>query len=66
MDMRKAYQYTMRRDLVGAVEEITGRKVIAFMSDNHIDPDIAIESFVLEPSPRADAATGDGPKGDGL
>jgi hypothetical protein len=30
------------------VEEITGRKVIAFLSDNHLDPDIAVESFVLE------------------
>jgi uncharacterized protein YbcI len=60
MDMRKAYQYTMRTDLVGAVEEITRRKVIAFMSDNHIDPDIAIESFVLQPLPRADGATRDG------
>ena len=49
LDMRKAYQTTMRRDLVAGVEQITGRKVIAFLSDNHIDPDIAIESFVLEP-----------------
>jgi uncharacterized protein YbcI len=48
LDMRKAYQTTMRHDLVAGVEEITGRKVIAFLSDNHIDPDIAIESFVLE------------------
>jgi uncharacterized protein YbcI len=47
--MRKAYQDTMRDDLVTGVEEITGRTVIAFLSDNHIDPDIAIESFVLEP-----------------
>lgn len=51
LDMRKAYQNTMARDLVAAVEEITGRKVIAFLSDNHIDPDIAIESFVLESAP---------------
>jgi uncharacterized protein YbcI len=49
LDVRKAYQATMRTDLVTAVESVTGRKVIAFMSDNHIDPDIAIESFVLEP-----------------
>ena len=49
LDMRKAYQYTMRTDLVTGVEQITGRKVIAFLSDNHIDPDIAIESFVLAP-----------------
>lgn len=49
LDMRKAYQQTMRSDLVAGVEEITGRKVIAFFSDNHIDPDMALESFVLEP-----------------
>jgi uncharacterized protein YbcI len=49
LTMRKAYQDTMRDDLVTGVEEITGRTVIAFLSDNHIDPDIAIESFVLEP-----------------
>lgn len=49
LDMRKAFQSTMRDDLVGGVEQITGRKVIAFLSDNHIDPDIAVESFVLEP-----------------
>jgi hypothetical protein len=26
------------------------RKVIAFMSQNHIDPDLAIEVFVLDPA----------------
>jgi hypothetical protein len=26
------------------------RKVVAFMSDNHIDPDIAAEIFVLAPA----------------
>ena len=31
------------------VEEFTGRSVIAFLSDNHLDPDLAIEAFVLEP-----------------
>jgi uncharacterized protein YbcI len=46
---RKAYQDTMGKDLVGAIEEITGRKVLAFLSDNHMDPDIAVECFVLVP-----------------
>ncbi len=32
------------------VELLTGRKVIGFMSDNNIDPDIAVEVFVLEPA----------------
>jgi uncharacterized protein YbcI len=46
--MRKAYQLTMREELVAGVEQHTGRKVIAFLSDNHINPDISIESFILE------------------
>ena len=36
------------------IEELTGRKVIGFMSDNHIDPDLAVEVFVLEPLPSTD------------
>jgi uncharacterized protein YbcI len=49
LDLRRAYQETMRDDLTAGVEQITGRRVIAFLSANHIDPDIAIESFVLAP-----------------
>lgn len=47
---RFAYQEAMRADLTGAIEELTGRAVVAFMSANHIDPDIAVETFVLGPS----------------
>ncbi len=47
---RAAYQTTMREDLVSEVERITGRTVDAFLSANHIDPDIAVESFVLKPT----------------
>ncbi len=32
------------------IEEITGREVIAFLSANHLDPDVAIESFMLAPA----------------
>ncbi len=46
--MRLALQETMRRDLVGGVEAILGRKVAAFMSANHMDPDLAVETFILE------------------
>jgi uncharacterized protein YbcI len=53
---RKAYQDTMREDFVNQVERITGRTVDAFLSDNHIDPDIAIETFVLAPLEPGDAA----------
>jgi uncharacterized protein YbcI len=47
--MRRRFQDTMRDDLVAAVEKATGRRVKAFMSDNQLDPDYAVEFFVLEP-----------------
>jgi uncharacterized protein YbcI len=53
LTMRKAFQGTMRHDLTNGIEEILGRDVIAFMSDNHINPDVAVEVFVLAPSGHA-------------
>jgi uncharacterized protein YbcI len=50
---RHVFQQTMRDDLVEAVERLTGRKVAAFLSSNHIAPDLAIESFMLEPEEAA-------------
>lgn len=47
--MRKATQDMTRADLVAGVEAILGRRVTAFMSANHADPGLAVESFVLEP-----------------
>lgn len=47
----------MRNDLVAAVERETGRTVIAFMSDNHLDPDYAVEFFVLAPAAGHDPAS---------
>jgi uncharacterized protein YbcI len=49
LDLRAAFQEAMRAELVGLVERVVGRKVAAFMSTNHIDPDLAVEVFVLEP-----------------
>jgi uncharacterized protein YbcI len=46
---RKAFQRTMSQELIAAVEELSGRKVAAFLSENHADPDVAVESFVLQP-----------------
>lgn len=48
-DVRKAYQDTMRRELIEGIEALTGRTVEAFLSANHIDPDIAVETFLLVP-----------------
>jgi uncharacterized protein YbcI len=49
MRTRMAYQSTMSAALIASVEGITGRSVLAFLSSNHIDPDYAVESFVLAP-----------------
>jgi uncharacterized protein YbcI len=46
---RKAFQRTMSTQMIAAVERLSGRTVFAFLSDNHIDPDVAVESFVLAP-----------------
>jgi uncharacterized protein YbcI len=46
---RHDYQLVMRDELVALVEQHVERKVTAFMSQNHIDPDLAVEVFVLEP-----------------
>jgi uncharacterized protein YbcI len=47
--MRRAFQETMSAQLIAAVERHSGRTVRAFLSGNHLDPDTAVESFVLEP-----------------
>lgn len=50
---RHLFQRAMREDIMTAVEQVTGRDAIAFMSDNHLDPDLAVEIVVLEASPQA-------------
>jgi uncharacterized protein YbcI len=47
LQTRHSFQMTMRSDMVAAVERVTGRNVVAFMSGNHIAPDLACEVFVL-------------------
>ena len=59
-DIRRCFQMTMREALIDSIEQLTGRKVIAFMSDNHIEPDMGVEIFVLEPS----SGDGDGSRPD--
>jgi uncharacterized protein YbcI len=47
---RYAHQQVMRVDLSELVERAVERKVIAFLSANHLDPDVAVEFFLLESS----------------
>ena len=54
LQMRHRFQQAMREDLIALVEKQMERKVIAFMSANHLDPDMAVEVFVLEPLPEGE------------
>jgi len=56
LDLRRRWQRVMEVQIRREIEELTGRKVIGFMSDNHIDPDLAVEVFVLEPLPEPAAS----------
>lgn len=46
--MRRLSQRAMTDELKAAVARLTGREVVAFMCDNHLDPDMAIQVFVLD------------------
>ncbi len=62
---RRAFQDTMEADAVAAVQRLSGRRVIAFMSTNHISPDLGVEIFILEPLERESATHGQAPALDG-
>ena len=46
--MRHLFQETMEADFTDAIERLTGRKVVAFISGNNLDPDVAAEVFILD------------------
>lgn len=67
--LRRTFQEVMGGELREGVEALTGRRVVAFMSANHVEPDLSAEIFVLgaplsespgpdEPSPGPDEQVG--------
>jgi uncharacterized protein YbcI len=46
--MRAAFQDAVADRFTGSIEELTGTTVLAFMSQAHVDPDLAIEVFFLD------------------
>ena len=47
-EARQHWQDTMQVRFVETIERLTGRRVRAFMSANHQDPDLAVELFVTD------------------
>jgi uncharacterized protein YbcI len=48
IEMRQDFQRLMERQYRDTIETITGRKVIAFLSQAHLEPDITLEIFFLD------------------
>jgi uncharacterized protein YbcI len=49
LSTRATFQEMMGDELRAGVEQVVQRKVIAFMSANHVDPDMAVETLILAP-----------------
>lgn len=48
-ELRASFQAAMREPFTRVVEQALDRKVRAYMTQVHTDPDIAVELFILEP-----------------
>jgi uncharacterized protein YbcI len=48
-ETRSAFQTAMERRFIDQVERLTGRGVLAFISNHHVGPDIEVEVFMLTP-----------------
>jgi uncharacterized protein YbcI len=59
-EIRRSFQKAMERQFREIIEDATGRKVIAYMSQVHEDPEIALEFFMLDSTPELSAGERDG------
>ena len=50
-ETRSAFQNAMQQKFIDAVERLSGRGVLAFISNHHVGPDLEIELFLLQPEP---------------
>ena len=49
-ETRSAFQTAMQKRFIDEVERVTGRHVLAFISNHYVGPDMEVEIFMLEPS----------------
>jgi uncharacterized protein YbcI len=52
-ETRNAFQNAMKNRFIATVERVSGRNVLAFISNHHVGPDIEIELFMLTPDDAA-------------
>jgi uncharacterized protein YbcI len=48
-ETRNAFQTAMQDKFIAAIERLSGRTVLVFVSNHHVGPDIEIELFMLKP-----------------
>jgi uncharacterized protein YbcI len=48
VEMRHEFQHMMTRQFTDTIEQLTGRKVLAFLSQAHVEPDITMEIFFID------------------
>ena len=46
-ETRSAFQDAMQHKFIESVEDLSGRSVMAFISNSHVGPDLEIELFML-------------------
>ena len=46
--MREEFQQMMAKRYKDTIEELTGRNVVAFLSQAHVEPDITVEMFFVD------------------
>ena len=51
-ETRSEFQTAMQHRFVDEIERLTGRSVLAFISNSHVGPDLEIELFMLGPAGR--------------
>jgi uncharacterized protein YbcI len=56
-ETRNAFQNAMQDKFIEVVESLTGRRVLAFISNHHVGPDVEIELFLLTESLASETAT---------
>jgi uncharacterized protein YbcI len=48
-ETRSAFQNALEHKFIAAVERLSGREVLTFISTHHVGPDMEIELFMLDP-----------------
>jgi uncharacterized protein YbcI len=48
VEMRHDFQRLMTKRFTETIEELTGRNVVAFLSQAHVEPDLTLEIFFVD------------------